>query len=431
MLAVLAVLSATRLPARAADGPVKESPDFHVVQATHYFVHTGIGDDPLVADLARRLDVMYDQYCLALSDFKPPADAPPFPVYLFDLEKNDLAFTDYAGKNTSGLFVGGPRSFLTSFLDANGRDQLRRTLQHEAFHQFAYFNVSRRLPIWLNEGLAQVFEEGIWTGRDFLLGQVPPHRTRQLQSDVKRHRLVPFDKVFHVTPEQWGNTLRHNLDDGNTEYGQAWAMAHFLKFGPDRAYHDRLAALLAKLHEDPAADLVDATTAALGDTPQFQRAFEAWASRLQPTPEATLLERQDTLGDFLPNARSEDHGATRSMTQFRDDVVAVGGAITYTHGAVKYTTVKPATVYFSGLDGRLYDGRQLFFEPARDAPLPDIVCRPNEAFVLRTHFYKGPKGTEHETSIAPTGRSRVRRQTPTAKGRSHQRRTSVTGVGVR
>ena len=62
-------------------------------------------------------------------------------------------------KNTGGVFMSG-RNLLASFLGDLGRDSLRRTLQHEAFHQFAHTVISPDTPVWLNEGLAQVFEEG-------------------------------------------------------------------------------------------------------------------------------------------------------------------------------------------------------------------------------------------------------------------------------
>ena len=373
------------------------------VPAKHYVIHTDIADGGLVKELARRMDVMYDQYSRALSVFKPAPDAAPLPVYLFATRKRYMAFTDYAGTNTGGLFVGGRRSYLTSYLDENGRDGLRRTLQHEAFHQFAYFTISRHLPIWLNEGMAQLFEEGIWTNRQFLLGQIPPRRVRQLQADVRAKKLVPFDAFLAVTPKQWADNLHASAEAGATYYNEAWAVAFFLQHGPDARYHKRFVDFLTKLHADPTADPQALFAGCFPDTADFQRAFERWAANMRPTPEATLLERQETLGDFLIGLAPKDARITRNMTQFRSEVEGFDVSLTYTRGAVRYTTVKPPNIYFADLDGRAYGDRQLFFQPSRGAPLPDIVCRPNGAFVLRTHFYDGPQHVEHENSIEPAG----------------------------
>ena len=184
--------------------------DLRTVATAHYVIHTDIPDAALVEDLGRRMDVMYDQYAEQLRDFHPAADAPPFTADLFLHRDRYAALTRFAGPNSGGVFVAGRRPFLAAYLDGQDRDPLRRTLQHEAFHQFAYFTISRRLPVWLNEGLAQVFEEGIWAGDHFLLGQVPPRRVRQLQVDLDHHKLAPLDKFLATTPQAWSDTLRRD-----------------------------------------------------------------------------------------------------------------------------------------------------------------------------------------------------------------------------
>ncbi len=392
--------------------------DLRVVPTKHYELHTDIPDAELVADLGKRLDVMYGLYAKELSEFKPAADAPPLPVYLFAERQRYMAFTHYAGTNTAGLFAGGGKhSYLASYLGGQGRDSLRRTLQHEAFHQFAYFTVSRHLPIWLNEGLAQVFEEGIWTGKDFVLGQVPPRRIRQLRADIQGHTLVPFDKFLTITPKQWSDNLHADADAGATYYNEAWAVAHFLTHSTNRDYRKREGDLLRKLHAldakatdeqayDPAkADAgADAAFAAcFPSVPKFQAAFEAWARTMRATDEATLIERQETLGDLL--IAYKDKGQSfDTVPEFRQKVVTQKVQMTYTRGVVKYETDPDPSVYFADLRGGVYPPRLLYFQPAERAPLPDIVCWPAPGFRVRTHFYAGDKGKiEHEVSIEPVG----------------------------
>jgi hypothetical protein len=113
-----------------------EESSLRLVRTKHYDIHTDI-DEALVSDLSKRMDSMYDQYVKTFRDFKPTGDAPPLPVYLFTNQKKYLAFTDYSGINTGGLFVAGRHPYLTAYDQGQGRDALRRTLQHEAFHQFA------------------------------------------------------------------------------------------------------------------------------------------------------------------------------------------------------------------------------------------------------------------------------------------------------
>src|SRR5437762_5099352 len=159
--------------------------DLRALETRHYTIHTDL-DRALAEDLARRMDAMFDDYSRRLADFNPDRRA-KFEVYLFARRADYMKFTNGRVPNTGGVFMPA-RDTLAAFLEGQGRDALRRTLQHEAFHQFAFKAIHPSLVPWINEGLATVFEEGIFMGRSFTLGQVPPRRVRQLQSDVRNHR---------------------------------------------------------------------------------------------------------------------------------------------------------------------------------------------------------------------------------------------------
>jgi Protein of unknown function (DUF1570) len=375
--------------------------DLRIIHTKHYEIHTDL-EATFAAELAHRMDVMYEEYEKRMKDFRPPADAPPLPAYLFTREQDYMTFTEHRVMHTGGVFVVEPdRSFLAAFLNGQGRDTLRRTLQHEAFHQFAYFTISHDLPIWMNEGLAQVFEEGIWTGQKFLLGQVPPRRIRQLQSDIAHHTLVDFKTFLAITPDQWSANLTADANKGATYYNQAWAMVHFLA---ESGHPDGVALLsdyLKRLHngEDPQAVFQQAFADKI---PQFQDAFADWAASLQPTPEATVLERQDTLGDFLV-ALAKDGMHFNDMTNFRNTVIADRVKLRYTRGAVKWSTSDTPQIYFADLGGQLYPAPELFFRHSPGSPLLDIICHATPQLQLRTHFYKGDKEIEHEVLIEPFG----------------------------
>jgi hypothetical protein len=174
----------------------------HELNTRHYLVHTDL-DDKLSADLAQRLDGMWEEYDNRLALFRGKGSVPRLEVYLFRYQTDYARFTENKLPNSGGVFLPG-QNLLAAFLGDQGRDQLRRTLQHEAFHQFAFNAISPDLPVWLNEGLAQYFEEGLWNGDGFLLGEVPPRRVRQLQADVKDDRLVNFDTLLHMNNEACG-----------------------------------------------------------------------------------------------------------------------------------------------------------------------------------------------------------------------------------
>jgi hypothetical protein len=398
-IALCAALLFFTQAAWAQDAPDVPEPTLRLIHTKHYDIHTDL-DPVLVADLSQRMDVMYEQYVSAMSQFKPAADAPALPVYLFAKRARYMAFTHYVGRNTGGMFFASDHPFLASFLEGQGRDALRRTLQHEAFHQFAYFAISKNLPIWLNEGLAQLFEEGIWTGKSFMMGQIPPRRIRQLKSDVDKGTLVKFAKFMAISPEDWFKNLNENAERGATYYNEAWAIAYFLGESGNDDYHGRFVNLMKRLHngEDPDA----AFHAAFPNLDAFQDSFAAWAAGMHATPEATLLERQDVLGDFYIALAPTGRGP-RDMVVFRNKVIAGGYTLQYTVGNVKWTTSDNPQIYFSDLDGKLYPPAYLYFQSVPKSPAPDIVCLATPQFELRTHFYHGDDKIEHETMIEPTG----------------------------
>jgi hypothetical protein len=400
------ILIALAAAARAAGPPTP----LREVPVAHYVIHTDVPDTALVTDLGRRMGAMYDQYGRSLPAFQLPADAPPLPVYLFVARERYASFSRFAGANSGGVFVPGPHPFLASYVDGQTRDELRRTLQHEGFHQFAYLAVSRHLPIWLNEGLAQVFEEGLWDGRSFLMGQVTPRRVRQLRSDLDRRTAIPLERLLAITPGGWASTLRRDVNAGETQYNQAWLLAHYLTYAAPADDRRHWADLLVELHRlDRAGDGGDAASAdafrdCFPNLPELQAAFSAWSRQLRPSDEALLLERQATLGDFLADYRTA--GRTfADVAAFRDAAVQQHLRITYVRGLVRHTTDADPGAYFADAAGVPYGPRQLYFDPAPNAPLPDLVCRPLAGVGVRTRFYRDDHGAiGHESSIEAVDR---------------------------
>lgn len=371
-----------------------------VVTTRHYRIHTDL-DAAFSEELARRMDAMYEEYERRLVDFKRPATARPFEVYLFERRADYLRLVGGDLRNTGGVFIPD-RNLLAAFVETQGRDELRRTLQHEAFHQFAYTAIGESLPVWLNEGLAQVFEEGLWTGDQFWLGQVPPRRMRELQGDIKANRLVDFKRLLSMSDEQWGERRESSEAAGAEEYNQAWAMTHFLIYaGEDEGapwFRQRLIDLLKNVHKGEAG--YDAFRHAFSDNVRgFHDRFVEWARVLKPSHAATLIERQDTLGDFLSNLRTEGH-RFGDIAAFREAVIRAGYYLTYTWGR----TESDPSIYFEDFDGKPLAHERLFFETKPGSSLPDLVCVATDKFRLRTRFFPAGRSgeLEHETLIETT-----------------------------
>ncbi len=373
------------------------------IETRHYTLHTDV-DNALAKDLAARLDGMYEEYDRRLADFKKADanDSARFEVYVFAKRMDYMKFTNNRLANSGGVFIPD-RNQLASYLEGQGRDAMRRTLQHEAFHQFAFRSISGSLPPWLNEGLAQLFEEAIWTGKSFMLNQVPPRRTRQLHSDVKARKLVPFDDFLPITLDEWNHTLTTDVERGGVQYNQAWAMVHFLvnagtENGGKPKYRDRLVKLLKMTNTGTPADA--AFREAFSDnTKGFQDRFAEYAANLQPTAAATLLERQNVLADLLKGLNGEGLKFT-DMNAFKNRAMGGGYRLSYSVGNIRWETDPNVVVYFSGIDGKPFTREQLYLEPRGGAPLPDILCKPGGKTQIRSRFYRADGGAiEHEVLV--------------------------------
>lgn len=389
--------------------------DLRVFQSHFYRVNTDI-EPGLAQDLARRLDAMHEEYARRLMQFEPASDTEMVEAYLFDKQDDYLHFAGNAMRSTGGVYIPS-RNALAAFNVGQGRDSLRRTLQHEAFHQFAANAFKTPLPMWLNEGMAQYFEEGLWTGDGFALAQVPPRRVRQLKADIRAKRIVPFDQFLTMTPEQWGKALgSHSSTSGATQYNQAWAMVHFLVNDLDASgrprYRTRLVQLLQLIHAGSPADkaFVQAFSA---NYRGFQDRFLEWANKLEPNAEATCIERQEVLADMLMALRK--YGITcTSIESFRSAAGRNQIEIQYSKGQIKWSTGKDTSIYFSRIDGKLMTADELSLRPRRGAPLPDIVSRCLPHTILRTRFYRSGSDVEHETLFEPADAPSTSRAPSTA-----------------
>lgn len=394
LFALVATLAVSVPPVSQAEGQPGPSdvPGMRTRVTRHYRIHTDLDPD-LANDLATRLDGMYAEYQRRLANFRIEPSAPRLEVHLFRRRQDYLRFTGDRWRNSGGVYMSG-RNLLAAFLEGQGRDALRRTLQHEAFHQFAHAAISPDMPVWLNEGMAQLFEEGIWTGGGFWLGQVPPRRIRQLQADLSKRRLKRFDHLMSVTPEQWAAALAGDQDHGATQYNQSWAMVHFLAQARDdrgrEKYRARLLRMLEHLHAGKTGKAAF-ESAFSANTKGFEDRFVEYARQLTATPEASLIERQEVLADLLMELRRQGRTFDR-IADLREAAVRAKYSLRYNERGMEWTSDPDINTYFCDDAGQLLDATRLYFSERAGAPLPDIICRASDRLQFRTRFHASASG---------------------------------------
>ncbi len=339
------------------------------IETPHYSIRTDI-PDPLAHALARRMEMMYGEYSRRLADFSNTHSDQRMLVYLFERHEDYNDFTHNKAPNTGGIFMP-ERKVLAAYYEGQGRDVLRRTLQHEAFHQFAFNEISPNLPPWLNEGLAVLFQEGIWIGDKFELGEVAPRRVRQLNADMAAHRLTRFADFMTMSNDRWTEQLGSQATLGAAQYNQAWAMVHFLVFAHKDGqftYRTRFIQMLQLIHDG--VDAQEAFDRAFSNNiPGFESRFLEWASTITPTTHATMIERLETLGDLLIEL---DHSGRHydDIDEFRKDLTSNGYRLSYAKGDVRWTSEADPAVYFTAPNGHPLSDTELYFAPRSGTPCP-------------------------------------------------------------
>jgi hypothetical protein len=106
-------------------------------------------------------------------------------------------------------------------------------VQHEGFHQFAHAVIRGDIPMWANEGLAEYFGEGVFTGDGFVTGLIPASRLDRVKKTMQdAHGFMSVTRMMTVSNREWNSNLTME------NYDQAWSMVHFLAHGDNGKYQN-------------------------------------------------------------------------------------------------------------------------------------------------------------------------------------------------
>jgi hypothetical protein len=271
-----------------------------------YVIHTDL-DEASEKEAGLRLTRMAEAYRERTQDFAGTIDH-KLPFYLFASQQEYVNAGGLSG--TAGLFVPTDGGKLLAFV-ANGHPTMAtwHTVQHEGFHQFAHAVIGGELPPWLNEGLAEYFGEGIFTGDGFITGIVPPWRLARLKREIEARQLLPFQQMMALTPPQWNKRVTV------ADYDQAWSMVHFLVHGDGGKYQPPLAECIRALSRGRGFE--QAWLETLGPADGFEPRWRAYWLGQPAEPTRALYNRAivSILTSFLARATAQGQ-AFRSFDAF-------------------------------------------------------------------------------------------------------------------
>jgi tetratricopeptide (TPR) repeat protein len=226
---------------------------------------------------ARRTAKCFEQFRLLLQTYlKRKIDA-VYPLIVFATRDGDsfkaLLPASFAAKNArqvSGIFMGNPeRNFVALRLDVP-EDQAYHAIYHEYVHSVIRL-IFQKLPLWVNEGLAEFFSFAELSEGKSLLGQPSPEAIQQLN----QYSTIPLSVLMSVTHDSPYYT---QTDKARMFYAQSWALTHYLAVGDKSAHAAQLNLYLNLLQTDISEQ--EAAERSLGDLKTLEQILSRYTLQL-------------------------------------------------------------------------------------------------------------------------------------------------------
>ena len=169
----------------------------------------------------------------------------------------------------AGLFLRTPdKNYVLLRLDAEGEHPFATV-----YHEYTHFVMSRAdwMPLWLNEGLAQFYENTDIGDKDVGLGKPSSENILLL----RQKHLLPLSQLFAV---DHNSPYYHEENKTSIFYAESWALTHYLEINDIQHNTQHLSEYLKMV-----GDKVDAVTAAsrvFGNLDDLQKVLEKYVAQM-------------------------------------------------------------------------------------------------------------------------------------------------------
>ena len=239
MIFGIAALLVSGMSITAFAGPLEE------YKTKYYTIFTDL-DQEGVLEAQLRMTLLFEEYLRRTKDYAGrPSTQLPF--YLFSNQQQYIAASGLPG--SAGVYMrSGQHPTLMALADPRYGEGVWSTVQHEAFHQFVDQAIGGELPQWINEGLAEYFGEGIFTGERYVLGIVPVTRLRYVKNMIRNKSHLPFEDIMQLSNAKW-NAALSNSALAQANYTLAWSFIHYVAHDPDKRYRKDFVRFLADVSD--------------------------------------------------------------------------------------------------------------------------------------------------------------------------------------
>ena len=200
-----------------------------------------------------------------------------------------------------GLFLrAADKNYILMRLDAEGEHPYGIV-----YHEYTHLLLAKSadwLPLWLNEGLAEFYQNTEIREKDVMVGE-PSSENLML---LRQQNLLPLSTLFKVDEK---SPYYHEENKGSIFYAESWALTHYLQIADAQQKTHRLTDYAALLQQK--IDPTEAASRAFGNLQQLQRALEDY------------IHQARYLGFRVPGAVEIDNSKfqVRTLTQPESDAL--------------------------------------------------------------------------------------------------------------
>jgi len=179
--------------------------------------------------------------------------------------------TEYLAKGSlklGGLFLrAADKNYVLLRMDAEGEHPYA-----VVYHEYTHFLLSKAefIPLWLNEGLAEFFENTEIHDKDAGLGEPSKEDIYWL----RENKLLPLPTLFAVDSK---SPYYHEEKKGSIFYAQSWALTHYLEHDDFQHKTHRLTDYLDLVSKQ--VDPVVAASQAFGDLKRLQQQLDRYVEQ--------------------------------------------------------------------------------------------------------------------------------------------------------
>ncbi len=367
------------------EGPGDEE-DFRRFESRHYKVRTTLSRRE-AQYYARHMDIVFEAFRkrFAAAGYRGTIHR-KMPLYLLRTKaeyRRLLSWVDAVGvEHTDGMFFKQSGYEGLATYTHRTRHSLSRTmgtLQHEGFHQFAQAFYGYRLPAWVDEGVAQYFEDGVIVNGDMYMRIVDGNRLRTVKKALREKTLLSFAKILKLDSENWQSQVLRQGENARVAYAQVWSMVYFLLHGRQGKYRAAFESYLKLVGNGQDGEAAFEQAFGVDSPVAFRDEWERFVRQQESSPLFQARERLLFLGRGMRILQDSPHakvprrlGELRSLLEKIKFRTVFVDSMKRVHRRIKYRAEDDLMYRYRGPEGRVRNFRML--PPRRKRLLPRITA---------------------------------------------------------